>query len=259
MLYFEKKERYICEKEIVLLYSRSEITDRTGKKIKAIRSDQGLEYCAKAFEDKLRKDGIKVQRTNTYTPEQNGVAERLNRTVMESARCTLIQGDLPKAFWAEAVNTAVYLRNRCSHKTLGDHTPFELWTGRKPSVRHLKAIGCLAYVHIPRQKRSKLDARAKQGILVGYARRTKGYRIYLPDEKTVKESIHVRFDETKRGKDRELLAGDHVVDQEFDEEDESIAEVPDDEEAPGQVRQEMADWKRTAKTRTKGQSAVAST
>lgn len=128
------------------------------RKIKAIHTDQGLEYCSKAFENKLMKEGIGIQRTNTYTPEQNGVAERFNRTIIESTRCAMIEGNLPKEFWAEAANAEVYLMNRREHKRLKKHTPYELWVERKSSVRHLKSIGCLAYVHVPKQKRNKLDA-----------------------------------------------------------------------------------------------------
>ena len=101
--------------------------------------------------------GTAHQLTNPYTPEQNGVSERLNRTLIESARSMLIHAKMQLTFWAEAVNTAVYLHNRSPTSTLKDKTPFESWFGKKPNVSNLKVFGSVCFFHTPDHLRKKLD------------------------------------------------------------------------------------------------------
>ncbi|GBL92953.1 hypothetical protein AVEN_54603-1 [Araneus ventricosus] len=102
-------------------------------------------------------------------------------------------------FWAEALLCFIYIWNRACHKN--KKTPFELYSGWKPSASHLEKFGCVAYVGVPKQTRKKLDMRAKLGIMCGYARTTKGYLILLLEGQRVIETINVKFDETKRGVD----------------------------------------------------------
>lgn len=97
---------------------------------------------------------------------------------MEMARSIIFEKNLPNTFWAEAVATSVYLLNRLATKAVSEKTPIEAWSGIKPSVKHLKIFGSICYYHIPEVKRSKLDAKARKGIFVGYATESKGYRIY---------------------------------------------------------------------------------
>ncbi|GBM63068.1 Retrovirus-related Pol polyprotein from transposon TNT 1-94 [Araneus ventricosus] len=132
-----------------------------------------------------------MERTSIYTPEQNGIAEKLNRTAMYGERAMLHDSGLQPKFWAEALLTSVHAKNRCEHKLTSPLTPIEIWSGFNPSVRHFRIFGSLAYVQIPKIKRKKLQPRAKLGILVGYSLRTKGYRIFLPNENKVIETIHV--------------------------------------------------------------------
>ncbi|UYV80953.1 K02A2.6-like, partial [Cordylochernes scorpioides] len=171
----------------------------TGHKLKVLRSDNGLEYCNHEFKTRLEQLGIKHELTNTYSPPMNGVAERANRVLLDITRSCLHSADLPQRFWAEAVNTAAYIRNKCYNSALGDKVPDELWSSRKPSVRHLKAFGCLAYSHIPTERRKKLDNRANRCILVGYSSQTKGYRLWCPETQHVIQTKHVKFDESKIG------------------------------------------------------------
>ncbi|GBN27574.1 Retrovirus-related Pol polyprotein from transposon TNT 1-94 [Araneus ventricosus] len=121
-------------------------------KIKCMRSDNGLEFCHKEFENFLTKLGIKMERTSLYTPEQNGIAEKFNRTAMDGVRATLHDSGLQPKFWAEALLTFVHAKNRCEHKLTSPLTPIEIWSGFKPSVRHFRIFGSLAYVHIPKIK-----------------------------------------------------------------------------------------------------------
>ncbi|UYV69068.1 K02A2.6-like [Cordylochernes scorpioides] len=171
----------------------------TGHKLKVLRSDNGLEYCNHEFKTRLEQLGIKHELTNTYSPPMNGVAERANRVLLDITRSCLQSAELPQRFWAEAVNTAAYIRNKCYNSALGDKVPDELWSSRKPSVCHLKAFGCLAYSHIPTERRKKLDNRANRCILAGYSSQTKGYRLWCPETQHVIQTKHVKFDESKIG------------------------------------------------------------
>ncbi|XP_012453619.1 uncharacterized protein LOC105775676 [Gossypium raimondii] len=121
--------------------------------------------CSAQFQTICNDAGIKHQVTNVYTPQQNGVSERKNISLMDMARCLLFEKKLLKTMWAEVVNTAVYLQNRLSTKALAQKTPFEAWFGFKPSLAHLKVFGCLCYAQIPAVKRDKLSKRSQPGIL----------------------------------------------------------------------------------------------
>ncbi|GBM65306.1 Retrovirus-related Pol polyprotein from transposon TNT 1-94, partial [Araneus ventricosus] len=167
------------------------------RKVISVRTDGGLEFCNQEFEKFLDKLGIRHEKTNSYSPEMNGVAERFNLTALDGVKVLLKSSGMSQKFWAEALLCFTYGWNRVCHKN--KRTPFELYSGRKPSVSHLKKFGCVAYVGVPKQTRKKLDMRAKLGIMCGYAQTTKGYRILLLEDQRVIETINVRFDETKRG------------------------------------------------------------
>jgi len=113
-------------------------------------------------------------------PQQNGVAERKNRTIMEAVKAMFHDQDLPMYLWAESTRTTVYVQNKMPHRALGNKSPEELFTGKKPEVRHLRIFGCPVYVHIAKEKRSKLDPSGKKGIFVGYSESSKGYRVHIP-------------------------------------------------------------------------------
>ncbi|GFX26957.1 retrovirus-related Pol polyprotein from transposon TNT 1-94 [Trichonephila clavipes] len=168
------------------------------KKVIAVRTDGGLEFCNKDMDNFLTELGIKHEVTNSYTPEMNGVAERFNLTVLDSIKTLLKSSEVPHKFWGEALLCFTYAWNRICHKD-SNKTPFEKYSGRKPSVLHLKPFGCLAYAGVPKQIRKKFDMRAKMGIMMGYAQHTKGYRIWLIDENKLVETINVRLDENKWG------------------------------------------------------------
>ncbi|KAK2978670.1 hypothetical protein RJ640_023384 [Escallonia rubra] len=103
--------------------------------------------------------------------------------------------NLPKEFWAEAVDCAVYLSNRCPTRSVWNQTPQEAWSGYKPSVSHLKVFGSIAYVHVPDQQRKKLDDKSEKFIFIGYSQESKGYKLYNPVDKKMKLSRDVTFDE----------------------------------------------------------------
>ena len=150
------------------------------KFLKALRSDNGGEYISTEFEDYLRREGIAHQSTVRKTPEQNGVAERMNRTLLDKVRSMLHHSKLPLRFWAEALATATHVRN-CSPTTALDETPYERWNGEKPDVSNLRVFGCKAYAHIPKEKRKKLDPKSQKCIFVGYPPGVKGFKLYDPN------------------------------------------------------------------------------
>ncbi|XP_074327778.1 uncharacterized protein LOC141665692 [Apium graveolens] len=124
------------------------------------------------------------------------VDERKNRTILDMARSIVKAKHLPRTFWAEAVLCAVYLLNRCPTKSVKKKTPNEAWSGSKPSVGHLRIFGCIAYVHVPDQKRKKLDDKGEKCIFTGYDKRSKAYRLYNPLMKKLIISRDVEFDES---------------------------------------------------------------
>lgn len=189
----EKSEVFARFKEFQAL-----VENQTGLSISTLRSDNGGEYKNNNLEQYLLTHGIEHQTTVRYSPEQNGVAERFNRTVCESARAMIVESGLPKSFWAEAINTAVYTRNRLPTKATST-TPHERWFGHKPNISHIRVFGCAAYSHVPEQLRSKLDSKAENMVLVGYASRSKGYRLYDPNSRKVVIRRDVIFNETKYG------------------------------------------------------------
>jgi hypothetical protein len=173
-------------------------TARFGTRICSFRCDNGREYLSKEIKDYFRSKEIVYELTVPYTLEQNGVAERLNRTILDKARCMLLDSNLPKYFWVEAVIAAAYLINRCPTRALADNTvPEEMWYGTKPNYRKLKVFGCIAYVCKPKmQINSKFDTRSKKCVLLGYA--DNGYRLWSLDENNMIVACNVIFEENKR-------------------------------------------------------------
>ena len=166
------------------------------KELRGLRSDNGGEYTGEDFKAFCRKRGIQQSFTGPYTPEQNGVAERSWRTVVDTARCMREQSGLPKKFWAEAVNTAVYITNRVPTDALGGITPHRALFGKDDSLNHLKPFGCLSFVHYYSHERKKMDPKAWRGFFLGYDETNKRcYRIYDPVGKKMHRSVHVTFDE----------------------------------------------------------------
>lgn len=157
------------------------VEKQTGLHIKILRTDNGTEYCNSNLSNFLTKEGIIHQTTVRFCPEQNGVAERVNRTIFEKARAMLQESCLCDRFWGEAVITAIYLKNRSPTSALADRIPECEWTGSNIDLSHLRIFGCEAYSHIPDQRRRKLDAKARQFIFVGYGETCKGYRLADPN------------------------------------------------------------------------------
>lgn len=173
------------------------IENKFGRTMRVLRSDNGLEFKNRAMEEYTDSRGIQREFTAPYTPQQNGKAERDNRTLIESARTMLLAKSLPKFLWAEACSTAVYLMNRAGASSVKSQaTPYEMWFGIKPDLKHLRIFGSEAYVNVPKQFLTKLDPRAKKMILVGYESSSSNYRVFDPVTKKITVSRDVTFRET---------------------------------------------------------------
>ncbi|WKA08973.1 hypothetical protein VitviT2T_026653 [Vitis vinifera] len=171
---------------------KAKVEKQYGKQIKIVRSDRGGEYYGRYLEDGqsprpfakfLQEHGIVAQYTMPGSPDQNGVAERRNRTLLDMVRSMLSSSKLPKFLWIEALKTAVYILNRVPTKAVLK-TPFELLKGWKSSLRHMRIWGCSSEVRIYNPQEKKLDPRTISGYFIGYAEKSKGYRFYCPSHST---------------------------------------------------------------------------
>ena len=173
------------------------VSNHFNSKIKIFRSDNGGEYTSTAFKHHLAKHGIIHQTSCPYTPQQNGVAERKNRHLMEVARSMMFHTNVPKRFWGDAVVSACYLINRIPTKVLQDISPFQVLNKIKPPIDHLRVFGCVCYVLIPGEQRNKLEAKSAKGMFIGYTHAQKGYKCYIPESRRVMVSRDVKFVESK--------------------------------------------------------------
>uniref|UniRef100_A0A2N9IT68 CCHC-type domain-containing protein n=1 Tax=Fagus sylvatica TaxID=28930 RepID=A0A2N9IT68_FAGSY len=174
---------------------KAEVENQTGRKIKCLRTDNGTEYRDGDFLKFCEEHGIKRHFTVRKTPQQNGVAERLNRTITETARCLRLNAELPKIFWAEAVDMACYIINRSPRVALDGKVAEEVWTGQEVDYSFMRIFGCPAYVHISGEDRSKLDPKSKKCIFLGFKKGVKGYKLWDPVAQKVVISRDVVFDE----------------------------------------------------------------
>ena len=148
--------------------------NRLSTKIKALKTDQGREYLSEQFKKFCDEKGIARQLTIPYTPQQNGVAERRNRTLFDMVRSMMAQANLPIFFWGDALLTAIYILNRVPSKSVTS-TPYELWNGVKPNLGYFHLWGCVAYIHNISHKYGKLGPRGKKCIFIQYFEHSEGF------------------------------------------------------------------------------------
>ena len=167
----------------------------TGQTVCNLRTDNGGEYTSRAFAEFCSSKGIKHELTPPYTPQRNGVAERKNRSLLDITRCLLLEKALPGHLWAEAVKAAGDILNLRSTKQHPDKTPNELFSGKKPSISHLRVFGSPVFTHISKAGRTKLEPRSEQCILLSFDDNVKAYRCYRPSTQKVFVSRDVRIEE----------------------------------------------------------------
>jgi len=196
---------------------QASIERETGNKFKCLQTNNGGEYCG-PFDEYCRQQSIQHKKTPPKTSQLNGLAERMNRTLIERVRCLLSEAKLPGSFWGEALHTVAHVINLSSVVILQADVPDRVWYGKDVSYSHLRVFGCKAFEHVPKDERSKLDVKTRECIFIGYGHDDIGYRFYDPVEKKIVRSHDVIFveDQTiedigKTGKS-ESLSIDNVVD-----------------------------------------------
>lgn len=165
-------------------------------KICYLRTDGGGEYISHNFRRYMRENGIQHEMTTPYTPEHNGLAERMNRTIAKKVRSMIADSGLKKELWSEGLMAAVYVINRSPTSALNDKTPYECWFGHKPDVSDLRVFGCEAYALIPKQKRKKLDYKSVKCRFVGYSKT--GYRLWDEENEQLIIARDVKFNEASQ-------------------------------------------------------------
>ncbi|GJR27958.1 putative ribonuclease H-like domain-containing protein [Tanacetum coccineum] len=161
--------------------------------VKIIRCDNGTEFKNHAMNEFCAKKGIKREFSVARTPQQNGVAERKNRTLIEAARTMLADSLLPIPFWAEAVNTACYVLNRVLVTKPQNKTPYELLIGNSPSISFMRPFGCPLTILNTLDSLGKFDGKSDEGYLLGYSTTSKAFRVYNKRTKRVEENLHINF------------------------------------------------------------------
>ncbi|GKA03704.1 ribonuclease H-like domain, reverse transcriptase, RNA-dependent DNA polymerase [Tanacetum coccineum] len=162
-----------------------------------LRTDRGGEFTSNEFTQYCKENGIARQLTAPYSPQQNGVVERRNRTIMSTTRCMMKATNMPQNFWAEAVRHAIYILNSVPTKALEDITPYEAIKQRKPNLENLRIFGCIAYAKVPSQHLTKLDDRSIKMVYLGNEQGSKAYRLFDPTTQRVCVSRDVKFKENE--------------------------------------------------------------
>jgi len=174
---------------------QAEAEKESQRPLRVLRTDRGGEFTAVDFANWCADLGVKRHPTSPYSPQQNGVVERRNQTVVGATRSMLKAMGVPAEFWEEAALTAVFVLNRSLTKSLPGKTPYEGWYGSKPSVHFLRVFGCRAYAKETRPNLRKLDDRSRPMVMLGYEAGSKAYRLYDPAKRRVHVSRDVVFDE----------------------------------------------------------------
>jgi transposase InsO family protein len=164
-------------------------------KIKSLQDDKGGEFMSNEFTSYCDKNGIVRRHSTRNRPQQNGTAENANRVASDRITALLAEANLPMQFWAEALAALIHIWNRCPTASLDGKTPWEMWFNKKPDVAHLRVWGCLAYVHIQKDKRTGFSPHMEKGIFIGYPIGYKGWKFYIPSTKRTIISERADFDE----------------------------------------------------------------
>ncbi|GJW30035.1 putative ribonuclease H-like domain-containing protein [Tanacetum coccineum] len=164
-------------------------------RVKVIRCDNGTEFKNRVMNQFCEMKGIKREFSVARTPQQNGVAERKNRTLIEAARTMLADSKLPTTFWAKAVNTACYVQNRVLVIKPHNKTPYELFLGRKPALSFMRPFGCPVTILNTIDHLGKFDGKVDKGFFVGYSTNNKAFRVFNSRTRIVEENLHVKFSE----------------------------------------------------------------
>ncbi|GJY58878.1 retrovirus-related pol polyprotein from transposon TNT 1-94, partial [Tanacetum coccineum] len=175
--------------------------------VRNVRTDNGTEFVNQTLREWYENVGITHQTSVARTPQQNGVVERQNQTLVEAARTMLIFSRAPLFLWAEAINTACYTQNRSLIRHRYNKTPYELMQDKKPDLSFFHVFGSLCYPTNDHDDLGKFDAKADIGIFVGYAPAKKVFRIYNRRTQIITKTIHVTFDELTSMASKQFSSG----------------------------------------------------
>jgi transposase InsO family protein len=193
-----------------------------GKRLKAVRSDRGGEFMSRDFKEFYDEHGIKREYTILRTPQQNGVVGRKNRTVQEMARSMMNEKNIGQTYWVEAIHIAFHVLNKSHLKPQSNKTPYELWFGRPASIKHFRVFGSKCYIKNNGENLDKYDNRSDEGIFLGYATNSKGYRCYNKRLLKMVDCIDVKIDEGIPA--REVYSNEFSTEDTAKVEDEQIQE-----------------------------------
>ncbi|GJY25598.1 ribonuclease H-like domain-containing protein [Tanacetum coccineum] len=169
------------------------IENQINHRVKIIKCDNGTEFKNKEMNQFCEIKGIKREFSIARTPQQNGVAERKNRTLIEAARTMLDDSKLPTTFWAEAVNTACYVQNRVLVIKPHNKSLYKLFDGRTPSLSFMRPFGCPVTILNTLDHVGKFNGKADEGFFVGYSMNSKAFRVFNSRTRTVEENLHITF------------------------------------------------------------------
>ncbi|GBN13319.1 Retrovirus-related Pol polyprotein from transposon TNT 1-94 [Araneus ventricosus] len=193
--YFLKNKNEVFD---IFSQFKAKYENLTDKRIKKLRTDNGLEFVNEQLDTYLANSDIFHEKTIPYNSGSNGKAERANRILLERARSLLYESELPLKFWAEVINFSTQVSNVTPRKGK-EKIPLETWIGKKPKLNYLKKFGCVAYFHVPKVMRNKFDVPGRRGIMLGYARDRRGYRIYDIENRKIIEERSIKFNESLKG------------------------------------------------------------
>jgi hypothetical protein len=145
-----------------------------------LRCENGGEYTSTDFILFCAREGVKKELNFPYNPKQNGVAEREKISIIRASSAMTHDQRIPLFLWVKAYNTVVYLQNRIPHRSLGNMTLEEAYTGKKPQVGHFRIFGCITFSHVPKERRTNMEPTTEKGIFVGYSETSKAHQIYIP-------------------------------------------------------------------------------
>lgn len=181
LFFIERKSEVVNSLKAYIAY----VHKKTGNKVKVMRSDNALELTGSSFEEYLRENNITHELSAPYVPQQNGLVERENRTLTELARSMLLDVNVPKFLWIEALSTAAYILNIVPNKKQNNISPYELWEKKKPTYKHLIKFGSLVYGRVHESLRKKWDSKARPYISVGYTRTPENIKVYCPKSNAI--------------------------------------------------------------------------
>ena len=235
--------------------------------IKTFRSDRGGEFLSQEFTSYCETHGIVRHTTTTYSPQQNGVVERRNRTLLEMTRSLLKHMNVPNALWGEAVRNATYLIKRFTTRSLLGQTPYEALRNKKPNISHLKNFGCICYARTEAAGRKKLDDRSRILVHLGTEPGSKAYRFLDPKSKRIVVSRDVYFEDEKKWSWSNEVGSEegsfeveilplknnerYLETQDISEDEESIEKIVDDEDNEDEEESTEPDPRRSSRVSTK--------